>query len=53
MDFILIIILAVVAIILIWLIAAYNRFIVLKNRIDNAWSQIDVQIKRKIGRAHV
>jgi len=47
MDLILIIILAVVAIILIWLIAAYNRFIVLKNRIDNAWSQIDVQIKRR------
>jgi len=47
MDLILIIILAVVAIILIWLIAAYNRFVVLKNRIDNAWSQIDVQIKRR------
>jgi LemA protein len=47
MDTILIIILAVVAVILIWLIAAYNRFVVLKNRIDNAWSQIDVQLKRR------
>ena len=47
MDLILIIILAVVAIVLIWLIAAYNRFVVLKNRIDNAWSQIDVQLKRR------
>lgn len=47
MDLILIIILAVVAVILIWLIAAYNRFVVLKNRIDNAWAQIDVQLKRR------
>jgi len=47
MDLILIIVLSVAAIILIWLIAAYNRFVVLKNRIDNAWSQIDVQLKRR------
>ena len=26
---------------------AYNRFIVLRNRINNAWSQIDVQLKRR------
>lgn len=25
----------------------YNQFIVLKERIDNAWSQIDVQLKRR------
>ena len=30
-----------------WFILAYNGFISLKNRIDNAWSQIDVQLKRR------
>lgn len=29
------------------LIALYNRLIVLRNRVDNAWSQIDVQLKRR------
>lgn len=33
--------------ILLWLVMAYNRFIVLRNRIDNAWAQIDVQLKRR------
>jgi len=28
-------------------IALYNRLIVLRNRVDNAWSQIDVQLKRR------
>jgi len=37
----------IVAIALIWLIATYNRFIVLRNRFQNAWSQIDVQLKRR------
>jgi LemA protein len=47
MSLILTIVLVVVAVILIYFIAAYNRFIVLKNRISNAWSQIDVQLKRR------
>lgn len=28
-------------------IAIYNRLVVLRNRVDNAWSQIDVQLKRR------
>jgi LemA protein len=40
-------IIIVLAVIVLYLIIAYNRFIVLKNRIDNAWSQIDVQLKRR------
>jgi LemA protein len=47
MDPILLVILIVVAVILLYLIMAYNRFVVLKNRIDNAWAQIDVQLKRR------
>lgn len=29
------------------LIGFYNRLIALRNRVDNAWSQIDVQLKRR------
>ncbi|GIU69371.1 MAG: LemA family protein [Candidatus Woesearchaeota archaeon] len=29
------------------IVILYNRFIVLRNRIDNAWAQIDVQLKRR------
>ncbi len=42
-----ILLLVVVVAIVIWLISAYNRLVVLRNRIENAWSQIDVQLKRR------
>ena len=42
-----IIILFGLAIFLVWLVLAYNNFVQLKNRIENAWSQIDVQLKRR------
>ena len=29
------------------LIAIYNRLVVLRNRVDNSWSQIDVQLRRR------
>jgi LemA protein len=29
------------------LVAMYNRLVTLRNRVDNAWSQIDVQLKRR------
>ncbi|MBD3282288.1 MAG: LemA family protein [Candidatus Portnoybacteria bacterium] len=41
------IIIALVVLILIWAIASYNRFVVLKNRAQEAWSDIDVQLKRR------
>ena len=41
------IVIAIVAVIAIWLIAVYNRLITLKNRTDEAWSDIDVQLKRR------
>jgi LemA protein len=28
-------------------VAMYNRLIVLRNRVDNAWAQIEVQLKRR------
>ena len=36
-----------VVLVLLYLIYVYNRFITLRNRINNAWSQIDVQLKRR------
>ena len=36
-----------VALIVLWLISTYNRMVALRNRIDTAWSQIDVQLKRR------
>lgn len=36
-----------VAIIVLWLIAVYNGLIKLKNRTNEAWSDIDVQLKRR------
>jgi len=42
-----IILLIVIAIAAIWVIAVYNGLIKLKNRVDEAWSDIDVQLKRR------
>ncbi len=41
------IILGVVAVIAFWLIGVYNGLIKLKNRTKEAWSDIDVQLKRR------
>jgi len=37
----------VVVVLLLWIVGTYNRLIVLRNRINNAWAQIDVQLKRR------
>ncbi len=37
----------VVALLVIILIATYNRLVALRNRIENSWSQIDVQLRRR------
>jgi LemA protein len=39
--------LAVVAVLAIWAISAYNGLIGLKNQVVNGWKQIDVQLKRR------
>jgi LemA protein len=38
---------AVVVVLILWAIALYNRFVQLRNRVDNAWAQIEVQLKRR------
>ena len=37
----------VVAVILIWIVAAYNSLVTLKKRVQNGWAQIDVQLNRR------
>jgi len=32
---------------IVWLIAAYNRLVSLRNQVANGWRQIDVQLKRR------
>jgi len=47
MEISLIVILVIIAIAIIWLIGIYNGLIRLKNRTDESWSDIDVQLKRR------
>ena len=47
MNPILIAIIAILVILILYIVIAYNRLITLRNRIENAWSQIDVQLKRR------
>ena len=44
----LLVVLIVLALLVIWVIVAYNGLIRKRNRVDNAWSQIDVQLKRRL-----
>jgi LemA protein len=39
--------LAVIAIVIFWVIGMYNSLVGLRNQVKNAWSQIDVQLKRR------
>jgi LemA protein len=41
------IILAVVALAIMWGIGVFNKLIQLRNQVNNAWSQIDVQLQRR------
>ncbi len=42
-----ILLIVVVAFLVVWVIWTYNRLIGLRMRVKNAWSQIDVQLKRR------
>jgi LemA protein len=48
MNIVLIIVIVLVVLIIGWLILAYNGLIRLRNQVENAWSQIDVQLKRRL-----
>lgn len=42
-----VLVLLIVLVIAAWILATYNRIVRLENRIDNAWGQIDVQLRRR------
>lgn len=41
------IIIAIVVIVILWIIAAFNGLVTLKNRAKESWADIDVQLKRR------
>jgi LemA protein len=43
----LIVLLVIVAVLIVWVIAMYNGLVQLKVRADSAWSDIDIQLKRR------
>jgi LemA protein len=43
----LIIVLVIVAVVVLWAVATYNGLVSRRNRVDESWSGIDVQLKRR------
>ncbi|HYD57428.1 MAG TPA: LemA family protein [Burkholderiales bacterium] len=41
------ILLGIVVVLVVWVVAVYNRLVALRNRFKNAFAQIDVQLKRR------
>lgn len=37
----------IIIVVVVWAITAYNRLVALRNRVENGYSQIDVQLKRR------
>ena len=44
---VLLVFIGIVVIIVFWIIGMYNSLVQLRNRVKNAWAQIDVQLKRR------
>lgn len=42
-----IIVIVVVVLLVLWVMGTYNSLVTLRNRVKDAWSQIDVQLKRR------
>ncbi|MGA1629729.1 MAG: LemA family protein, partial [Ilumatobacteraceae bacterium] len=42
------IVLIAIALFAAWVVFSYNRLVSRRNEVDNAWSQIDVQLKRRL-----
>lgn len=44
---ILLVLLGIIVLVVFWLVGIYNSLVGLRNQVRNAWSQIDVQLKRR------
>jgi len=42
-----IIIVAIIVLLLLWLVAMFNKLVKLRNRAENAWAQVDVQLRKR------
>ena len=42
------IVIAIIVVLLIFCIVMYNNLVQIRNRVDNAWAQIDVQLQRRL-----
>jgi LemA protein len=47
MVWVLVVVVALVVLLLLVIIALYNRLVRLRNRAENAWAQVDVQLRRR------
>ena len=47
MTWVIIVVAVVVLVVAVWLVATYNGLVQRRNRVDNSWSQIDVQLGRR------
>jgi LemA protein len=41
------VLLGIIAVLVLWFVSIYNSLVHLRNFVDNAWAQIDVQLKRR------
>ncbi|MDO8598520.1 MAG: LemA family protein, partial [bacterium] len=41
------VLIAIVVVVLLWAVMTYNGFITLRNRADEGWSDVEVQMKRR------
>lgn len=48
MDIAIIVILVIVVVLVVAVVALYNNLVKLRNMVDNAWAQIDVQLQRRL-----
>ena len=47
MSWLLIVVIVVVVLIALWAVLLYNGLVQKRNRVDNAWAQVEVQLKRR------
>ena len=47
MLWVVLVIVAIVLLLVLWVVGIYNRLVRTRNRVGNAWAQIEVQLKRR------